>query len=270
MLFFAATQDGGPVLSPGAPTLFHIGPIPITNSMLYAWLVVAVIIAFVRLGTRNLSEIPTSRWQGLLEVIIGGLRDLMMGMLEPKVVRWAYPLVASYFIFIVTSNLMGLLPGVGSVKFDHQPIFRPPTADANMTIALSGIFFIMSLWWAFKYNGALGLYHHIFGVKAASKGLMLVFMTIVFLGVGIIEVVSLIIRSIALSMRLYGNIYGGESVLTIMLGMAKGAAAFPFYFLEIIVAIVQAIVFTMLCIAFIGTLCSHIGSDHHHEEVKAH
>jgi F-type H+-transporting ATPase subunit a len=268
MLFLAATQNGGPALSPGAPTLFEIGTIPITNSMLYAWVVVAVIIALVRLGTRNLSLVPASRWQGLLEVIIGGLRDLMAGMLEPKVVRWAYPLVASYFIFIVTSNLMGLLPGVGSVKYDHQPIFRPPTADANMTIALSGIFFIMSLWWAFKYNGALGLYQHIFGVKAPAQGLMLIFMTIVFIGVGLIELVSLIIRPIALSMRLYGNIYGGESVLTIMLGMGRGAAAFPFYFLEIIVAIVQAIVFTMLCIAFIGTLCSHTDSNHHHEEAQ--
>jgi F-type H+-transporting ATPase subunit a len=269
MLFLAATQNGAPALSPGAPTLFKLGSIPITNSMLYTWIVAAVIIAIVRLGTRNLSQVPTTRWQGLLEVIIGGLRDLMTSMLEPKVVRWAYPLVASYFIFIVTSNLMGLLPGVGSIKYNHQPIFRPPTADANMTIALSAIFFIMSLWWAFKYNGVIGLYHHIFGVKAAAHGLMLIFMTLVFIGVGLIEVISLIIRPIALSMRLYGNIYGGESVLTIMLGMAGGAAAFPFYFLEIIVAIVQAIVFTMLCIAFIGTLCSHPPSDHH-QKANAH
>jgi F-type H+-transporting ATPase subunit a len=266
MLFFAAaTHDGGPELSQGAPTLFHLGPIPITNSILYAWVVVAVLVLVVRLGTRNLSEIPSSRWQVLLELIIGGLRDLMASMLEPKVVRWAYPLVASYFIFIATSNLMGLLPGVGSIKFDHQPIFRPPTADANMTIALASIFFTMSLWWALKYNGLGGLYHHIFGVKAAADGLMLIFMTIVFIGVGLIEVVSLIIRPIALSMRLYGNIYGGESVLTTMLGMAGGAAAFPFYFLEIIVAIVQAVVFTMLCIAFIGTLCSHTATHHHHD-----
>jgi F-type H+-transporting ATPase subunit a len=76
-------------------------------------------------------------------------------------------------------------------------------------------------------------------------------------------VISLLVRPVALSMRLYGNIYGGESVLTVMLGMAGGLAAFPFYFLEIIVAVVQAGVFTILCIAFIGTLCSHVDLDDH-------
>ncbi|MCS7063907.1 MAG: F0F1 ATP synthase subunit A [Methylacidiphilales bacterium] len=267
MFLLASAPDKGPVLSPGAPTLFEIGPIPITNSMLYTWVVAAVIIFVIRLGTRNLSEIPTNRWQNLLELVIDGLRNLMNSMLEPKVVRWVYPLIASYFIFILMSNLMGLLPGVGSIKYNHQPIFRPPTADANMTIALSAIFFFMSLWWALKYNGVLGLFQHIFGVKAPTKGLMYLFMSLIFFGVGLIEVVSLIIRPVALSMRLYGNIYGGESVLTVMLGIGGGLIALPFYFLEIIVAIVQAVVFTMLCIAFVGTLCSH--SDSHHQEAHA-
>ena len=69
--------------------------------------------------------------------------------------------------------------------------------------------------------------------------------------------ISICVRPVALAMRLYGNIYGGESVLTIMLGKAWGLAAVPFYFLELMVAVVQALVFTLLSIAFIGTLCSH-------------
>jgi F-type H+-transporting ATPase subunit a len=83
-------------------------------------------------------------------------------------------------------------------------------------------------------------------------------MAIIFFIVGIVEVISIMIRPVSLSMRLYGNIYGGESVLTLMLKMLPfGIAAVPFYFLELIVCAVQAIVFTMLCVAFTATLCSH-------------
>jgi F-type H+-transporting ATPase subunit a len=83
-------------------------------------------------------------------------------------------------------------------------------------------------------------------------------MAIIFFIVGIVEVISIMIRPISLSMRLYGNIYGGENVLTLMLKLVPGGiAAVPFYFFELMVCIVQAIVFTMLCVAFTATLCSH-------------
>jgi F-type H+-transporting ATPase subunit a len=200
-------------------------------------------------------------------------------MLEAKVARWVFPLIATYFIFIVISNLMGLLPGVGSIGMGARdpdsalpfalhhadvPFFRPPTADANTTIAMAAIFFVMSTYWAIKYNGPLGLMKHIFGVKGGLTGPIVIPLTVIFIFIGLIEIVSIVIRPIALAMRLYGNIYGGESVLTIMLGKGFGLAAVPFYFLELIVAVVQALVFTMLCIAFISTLCSHPEGEHEH------
>src|SRR5881392_2765480 len=95
-------------------------------------------------------------------------------------------------------------------------------------------------------------------------GLIVIPLTVIFIFVGIIEVISICIRPIALAMRLYGNIYGGESVLTIMLTHTPlGIGALPFYFLELLVAVVQALVFTLLSIAFIGTLCSHSDDDSH-------
>lgn len=127
---------------------------------------------------------------------------------------------------------------------------------------MAAIFFIMSTYWAIKYNGPVGLVKHLFGVKGGMKGLILIPLTFIFIFIGLIELISLIIRPIALAMRLYGNIYGGESVITLMLGKAYGLAAVPFYFLELVVAVVQALVFTMLCIAFIGTLCSHPEEEH--------
>jgi F-type H+-transporting ATPase subunit a len=275
----------GPPVSPEAPTLFYVGPLPVTNAMIYTWIIAALIFVVVKAGTRKLTVIP-SGLQNVIEATVEGLENVMSGLLEPKVVRWVYPLIATYFLFILTSNLMGLLPGVGSIGWgtakpglpfalQHAdiPLFRPPTADANTTVAMALIFFIMSTWWAIKYNGPVGLVKHVFGVKGGMTGLIVIPLTVIFLFVGIIEVISIAIRPVALAMRLYGNVYGGESVLTIMLGKLWGLAAVPFYFLELIVGVVQALVFTLLCIAFIGTLCSHMddeGKGHGHDHEHAH
>ncbi|MBI5388600.1 MAG: F0F1 ATP synthase subunit A [Verrucomicrobia bacterium] len=265
-------DHSGPPVSASAPTLFHIGPLPVTNSMIYTWIIAALIFAAVRLGTRNMNRIPAAG-QNVVEAAVEGLEKLTSGLLEPKVARWVFPLVATFFLFIVVSNLMGLLPGVGSIGWGHAakdsalpfaiehadvPLLRPPTADANMTVAMSAVFFVMSSFWALRYNGPLGLVKHVFGVKGGMKGLIVIPLALIFIFIGLIEVISICIRPVALAMRLYGNIYGGESVLTIMLTNSPlGLGALPFYFLELLVAVVQALVFTLLSIAFIGTLCSH-------------
>jgi F-type H+-transporting ATPase subunit a len=271
----AGHASQGPPVTPAAPTLWQLGPIPITNSMLYTWVVMAIIFIVIRLGTRNMQVIPTGL-QNLIETAVEGLENLTKGLLEPKVVGWVFPLVATYFIFIVLSNLLGLLPVVGSIGWgtpdphsklpfalEHAdvPLFRPPTADANTTIAMALIYLIMSTYWAFKYQGPLGMLKHVFGVKGGMTGPIVIPLFFIFIFIGLIEVISILIRPVALAMRLYGNIYGGENVLTLMLGMGPkwmfGLAAIPFYFLELVVAVVQALVFTVLCIAFIGTMCSH-------------
>jgi F-type H+-transporting ATPase subunit a len=280
----------GPLVSPAASILKEIPipgtnlKIPITNSMVYTWVIGAVIFLLVRIGTKNLKETPSGH-QNVIEAAVEGLEEMTKGLLEPKVVAWCFPLVATFFIFIVMSNLMALLPGVGSLGWgvrneqsslpfalEHTsaPLFRPPTADANTTVAMAGIFFIMSMWWALKYNGPFGLIKHIFGVKGGMKGLIVIPLAFIFIFIGLIEVVSILIRPVALAMRLYGNIYGGESVLAIMLGKFWGLPAIPFYFLELMVAVVQALVFTILCIAFIGTLCSHTEEEGGGHGDKAH
>jgi len=270
----------GPAVTAHAPTLFHIGPLPVTNSMIYTWVIGAVIFAIVRTGTRKMDEVP-SGIQNVIEAAVEGLEELTKGLLEPKVARWTFPLVATFFLFILTSNLMGLLPGVGSIGWGHKsgaflgvehadvPLFRPPTADANMTVAMAAVFFVMSAYWALRYNGPVGLVKHIFGVKGGMTGWAVVPLALVFIFIGLIEVISICIRPVALAMRLYGNIYGGESVLTIMLTNSPlGIGALPFYFLELLVAVVQTMVFTLLSIAFIGTLCSHTDDESHEKEAQ--
>ncbi|MFZ5806058.1 MAG: F0F1 ATP synthase subunit A [Verrucomicrobiota bacterium] len=290
-MFFLASSSShasGPVLSMDAPALFGTENwiFPITNSMIQGWLILLGIFIVIRLGTRKMSEVP-SGLQNFIEAVVDGLESFTKGMLEPKVVRWAFPLIATFFLFIIISNYSGLLPGVGSIGLggeakesclpyavDHvaKPFFRPPTADANMTVALGLIFFVMSTIWAVKYNGFFGLVNHIFGVKGGMKGWIVPPLALIFMAVGVIEIISICIRPVALAMRLYGNIYGGESVLTIMLKLVPfGIAAVPFYFFELVICTVQALVFTILTIAFIGTLCSHSDDGHHDEkEAEAH
>ena len=287
LLYFGPVPADVPVEEQNTPTVFakqwpkNWASFPITNSILYTWVVAIVIVVVVRVGTRKMTEVPSGT-QNFVEALVGGLRDMCEGMLEPKVARWVFPLAATYFIFIATSDLMGLLPGVGSIgwgepvksvlpfaiKHAEAPLFRPPTADANMTVAMAAIFFVMSLWWALKYNGPWGLVKHIFGVKGGFKGLVVVPLSAIFRFVGCVEIISICVRPVALAMRLYGNIYGGESVLAIMLTNSPlGIAALPFYFLELLVALVQALVFTLLSIAFIGMFCSHTdedGAEHAH------
>jgi F-type H+-transporting ATPase subunit a len=258
-----------------APTLFNIGPLPVTNSMVCTWIVAALIILIVRLTTWKMREIP-SAGQNLMEALIEGWQDLMSNVLDPKVLKWVFPFAMSFFIFIVISNLTDLLPGVGSIGFgqpdkhsplplaiDHvsRPFFRPPTTDANLTIAMAGIFFVMSLFWAVKYNGPFGIIKHVFGVKVDSNKWAYPVLLLLFIFIGVMESFSILfIRPVALALRLYGNIFGGETMLSMALSQKPWyfamLVAIPGYFFELVVCLLQAFVFTMLVVAFVGTLCT--------------
>lgn len=297
----AAAQGGGPPVTPHAQdvtefTLF--GFFPITNSMIFAAILTLFLLWLARTATKNIAMVP-SGIQNFMEFIVENLENTMSDLLEPKVVRWVFPFMATFFIFILASNLSGLLPGVGSIGWlDHYdttvagfinlghvgvPWFRPPTADANMTLAMASIFFFACWYWTFKYNGFVGTINHIFGPKGGFSGPAWWALLIIFVPIGFLELVSISIRPVALAARLYGNIYGGENVLTIMLTMNSGEsfswlnvflnvlAAFPFYFLELLVATVQTLVFVLLCVAFTASLCSHMdGGDHEGEGAPAH
>jgi len=259
-----------------APTLFNLGPLPVTNSMVCTWIVAALIVVIVRLTTWKMKEIPSSG-QNLMEALIEGWEDLMGNVLEPKVVKWVFPFAMSFFIFIVISNLTDLLPGVGSIGWGQpdpssplpraikevtRPFFRPPTTDANLTVAMAGIFFVMSLYWAVKYNGPLGVIKHVFGVKVDANKWVYPLLVLLFIFIGIMESFSILfIRPVALALRLYGNIYGGETMLTMAMSQKSVflaiLLALPGYFFETVVCLLQAFVFAMLSVAFIGTMCTH-------------
>lgn len=282
-----ASHHQAPLVTGDAPTLFKVAGISITNSMVFAWIVVLVICIFVQLATRKMKEAP-SGIQNLLEAMIEGWENLSGVILEPKVSRWVFPFAVTFFFFALTSNLLGLLPGVGSIGFgpkveagaafsslplsiEHatRPLLRPPTADANMTVVMALIFLVMSFVWALRYNGPMGLVKHVFGVKVDAKKWLYPLLFLMFLFVGLMETLSIVfVRPLALAVRLYGNIFAGESLLAMMMNTKPFIMglliSLPFYFFELFVAVVQAFVFAMLTLAFVGTLCSHSDEEHGH------
>ena len=148
------------------------------------------------------------------------------------------------------------------------PLLRPATADLNMTLGMAMVFMLVWFWLTMKELGPWGFIKHTFGPKGGLKGFMGVVVAIIFFGVGLIEIVSIIFRPVSLSLRLYGNVYAGESLLHTMgaLGDSWGPIGsflssvilpLPFYFMELLVGILQAMVFSLLCAVYIQLSTTH-------------
>jgi F-type H+-transporting ATPase subunit a len=255
-----------------APAVFHVLGLPVTNSMICTWIVAAFILIVVRVGTwNNIKEIP-SGLQNVIEALVEGWDGLIGDILDKRVTRWVFPFATTFFIFILISNLTDLIPGVGSIGLFHngefEPLFRPPTTDANLTVAMAGIFLVMSLYWAVRFNGVWGLVKHIFGVKMETNKFAYPLFFLLFLFIGAMELLSVAFaRPVALAMRLYGNVFAGESILdmifhgkSLLLSLVLSSCM---YFYETFVCLVQAFVFAMLVVAFVGTLCTHSEENSH-------
>ena len=147
------------------------------------------------------------------------------------------------------------------------PLLRGVNADLNMTLAMSLVFFACWTFWALQANGPGGFILHLFGPKGDTTGALKALMVVVFIMVGLLEVVSIIFRPVSLSFRLYGNVFAGENMLesmAIMGGPAFGwLLALPFYAMELLVGVVQALVFMLLTSVFTLLICTH---DEEHKE----
>jgi len=276
-------------LPQAAPQIGHIGPIPITSSMVVTWVVALVIIIFSRIATRNMKDVPSGA-QNFWEWLVEGLRNFLEGIIGRDLAQRTFWFFATIFIFILFCNWISLVPGIGSIgwaaadtasgrflglpSFPHisHPLLRGANADLNMTLAMSMIFFICWIYWAISTNGFGGFILHLFGPKGQTTGLLKVLMVIVFIIVGVLEVVSILFRPISLSFRLYGNIFAGENILETMATMNPKIGwllPIPFYFMELLVGLVQALVFMLLTAVFTLLICQHDESPGHgHAEAK--
>ena len=256
-------------LSPDAPRI-QVGPFSVTNSMIVTWIVAIGVIGFAQYATRSIKDVPDGA-QNFWEWLVESLHNFLESIIGPDLVKKTFWFFATIFIFILFTNWAGLIPGVGTIGWgipnaqgglDHisRPLFRGVNADLNMTLAMAVIFFVCWVVWALQANGPGGFVLHIFGPKGKTEGFMKAMMIVVFILVGFLEIVSIMFRPVSLSFRLYGNVFAGESMLESMAALVPSLGwliPVPFYFMELLVGIVQALVFMLLTAVFTLLICQH-------------
>lgn len=260
-----------------AVELFRIGPFVVTNSIVATWIAALVLILFARYAMKNTKEIPDGA-QNFWEWLVEGLYEFLTGIIGEDLVKKTFWFFATIFVFILFANWLGLVPGVGTIGWDvvyedgttnYLPLFRGANADLNMTFSMAMVFFLFWVIWALQSNGFKGFILHIFGPKGDTAGALKVLMIVVFAFVGLLEMVSIIFRPVSLSFRLFGNTFAGENMLETMAAMGVSMNSvfaslipIPFYFMEIIVGLVQALVFMLLTAVFTLLICQHDEDGH--------
>lgn len=234
-----------------AEKLFTIGGIlPVTNSLLTSWIVMIFVLTFSLLATRNLSLIPGTL-QSIAEMVVDGIYTLFHTVLHEKADLF-FPLLASLFIFIICMNWVGLLPGIGTIglkaiEAGHEkfiPLFRAGTADLNTTLALAAIAVV-----TIQY----------YGLKSLGFGYLKRFINFknpIYFFVGILELMGELTKVISFAFRLFGNIFAGEVLLTVIAFLMPILVPLPFLGLELFVGFIQALVFSMLTAAFLAQATS--------------
>lgn len=238
-------------ISVKAQEIGHIGSFPITNSLLATYILLAV---FIVLYFTYHFEPAKNRLNFFVGFIMNGMYSFFEPIMGDKT-KETYPLLTSFFFFIILSNWFGLLPGVGSVTIAEEtahgvlkiPLLRAGTADLNGTLALAIISVLMIQFYGIKYCGLKGYLKKFFNFSNPIN-----------FALGILEVVSEFSRVVSFSFRLFGNVFAGEVLIAVMAFLVPVLASFPFLLLEVFVGFIQALVFTMLTAVFISiSVISH-------------
>jgi F-type H+-transporting ATPase subunit a len=273
MLIAAAPEPAEHGLSQQALEIARPFGIPITNSMVLTWIVAAALLIFAHFATRDMKGVPAGA-QNLLEWLVSGLYDFLEGIIGSHLVARTFWFFATVFIFILALNWFGLIPGVGTIGWGHPtvhgfqvdtPLLRGANADLNLTLAMALAFFACWIVWAIREIGPAGVVKELFAPKGDTTGALRILMVVVFFAVGCLEVISILFRPVSLSFRLYGNVFAGENMLETMARLVPGLGwllPVPFYFLELLVGLVQALVFMLLTAVFTLLICQHEDESH--------
>ncbi|MFP4157385.1 MAG: F0F1 ATP synthase subunit A [Opitutales bacterium] len=238
--------------------------------MVTTWAISILLIIGVRLWVGRPQLIP-AKGQAVIESLIDGLRGLLEPIVGKKAFPMTFPLLIGLFLYILVHNWSGLFPGVGAFGLvDDQGNLkywmRPANADLNSTLGMALVAMAAWLFISLKVSEPKFFLWELFGNKAnkeeTPKAIFLVLIPI-FIGVGLIEMVSIAFRPVSLSFRLYGNVFGGENLLTSMTSIAPYIVPSLFYFYEVLVGVVQAMIFTLLIAIYVGLMTNH-DEDHAH------
>lgn len=254
-----------PTLAPEA--LFHLGPVTVTNTMINAWLAIIIFAAIGIVVTRTVKLRPGKFQNGFEHIIeiLFGYFDQVTG--DRTKTRRFFPLVGTIFFFILLSNWLGLLPGTGSITVGHSMLLRPANTDLNLTAAMAIVAVLASHLYAFM---AIGVFTHVGKfiqlkqlVLSVKKGPIGIFSAAVEFVVGLLEIISEFAKMLSLSLRLFGNIFAGEVLISVISALAIALVPTPFMMLELLVGLIQASVFAMLTLVYM-TLASEAphGAEH--------
>lgn len=223
-----------------AEELTEIGGIKITNSLISSTIVVLIFLIIALNYYFQSKKKNKNNFYYLINFLVKTLYQLFESVLGEKT-QYFFPLLASFFLFILLQNWFGLIPGVGSILYHHIPILRGANADLNTTMALALLSVFLIQFFGVKFLG----FREYFS-KFINLSNPVAFFT------GILEIISEISKIISFSFRLFGNIFAGEVLLSIIAFLIPILASFPFLILEIFVGLIQALVFSMLTAVFIN------------------
>lgn len=262
-----------------AEPIFTISQLPITNSYINSTLTMVGFVVFAVLISLALKRSKNSAPTGLLNFFESLLETLYqyfdtVTQSRRKTIQYL-PLVGTLFFFILVSNWIGLLPGIGSIgrylvhhgEIELIPLFRPATTDLNMTIVMALISVGVSHFFGIAAIGFLKYFNKFvkvgdlwFAIKSFQP--MTILTAVIEFFVGLLEIISEVAKLLSLSLRLFGNIFAGEVLLTVLAGILPFILPLPFMGLEIIVGIVQATVFSMLTLVYLTIAITPVTSHH--------
>jgi F-type H+-transporting ATPase subunit a len=241
------TFAAAPTVHIGPEILFHLGPLTVTNSLLLGVIGTLIVIALFMTTVRQMRANKMGRLAHFMYWMFETMYDTATEVIgDRKVARNVMPYAVTLVFFFAINNWLGILPGIGSITYHDEPLFRGVAADMNTTFALAIMSMGLAQAWAIKRRGFFG---------NAKRYLQNPFKDPLHAFEGMLEIVAEFSRTLALSLRMFGNVFGGEVLLIViayLLGVASPLALPVFYVLELFVGAVQAYVFFMLTVAFIS------------------
>jgi len=246
--------------------IFHIVGFTVTNTLIASWLTIIFLVGLLYACTRKMKLIP-SRLQNIAEVFVETLLNFVKGVAGENHTRTLFPVVATIFLYVLTNAYLALLPFFGTIGITESsgtfiPLFRSANTDINLPLSIALISFICIEYWGLR---ALGFFHYLNGffnfgqlrdgfvslfkgkIRPAFTGIAFGFIN---LFIGGLEVLSHFIRIISFTFRLFGNMTAGEILLLVVSFLIPFIASIPFYGLELLVGVLQAMIFAGLTLVF--------------------
>jgi F-type H+-transporting ATPase subunit a len=242
-----------------APEVFNLFGLPITNTILAGWFTVVVVVLFCFFVTRRMKIVP-GRVQAAFEFLLGWVYDLCQGIAGEENGRRFFPVICTIFLFVAFNAWLSLIPGFGSILIGHHELIRGANTDVNTTLAIALVSFVFVIFYGLKdarmgfvrqYFNFGPFFHSVGQVFKGKFNMMDIFSGAIGIFVGFLELLSLFIRNVSFTFRLFGNMTAGEILLLIAAFLVPWVLALPFYGLEMLVGFVQALIFAGLTLVFV-------------------